>query len=71
MSVLREAAPLNGQALRPDFIFQSGLDDATFAGVVENFAGDSPSYRQAMAGDEYKSLVLGRFNRKGNAESDS
>ena len=54
LCMLRGAAPLNGQALRPDFLFDCGIDDSVFAGIVENFAGDTPSYRQAMAGSEYK-----------------
>ena len=54
MALLRAAAPLNGQALRSDFLYDSGLDDAVFAGAVENFAGDTPSYNAAMRSDDYK-----------------
>ena len=54
MEVLRAAAPLNGQALRLDYLFKSDVDGIIFAGVAENFAGDAPSYRAAMNSAEYK-----------------
>ena len=54
MHMLREAAPLNGAALRSDFLYECGIDDSIFAGAIENFSGDTPSYRQAMASSEYK-----------------
>ena len=54
MRLLRDAAPLNGQALRSDFLYYSSIDDSIFAGVTESFTGDNPSYKAAMAGGEYK-----------------
>ena len=54
MEALRAAAPLNGQALRPDYLFKSDVDGMIFAGIAENFAGDAPSYRAAMNSAEYK-----------------
>jgi hypothetical protein len=54
MKLLRDAAPHNGQSLRNDFLFESGLDDSIFSGVLEKFENDSPSYNQAMRGDDYK-----------------
>ena len=59
MQLLRDVAPLNGQALRPDFLFESGLDDNIFAAVNENFAGDNPSYRAAINGVDYKEWADG------------
>ena len=54
MTLLRAAAPLNGGSLRNDFLYESGLDDSTFAGALENFENDSPSYNKAMRSDDYK-----------------
>ena len=54
MCLLRGAAPLNGQALRNDFLYESGIDDSVFAGVLKDLGNDSPSYDQAMRGDNHR-----------------
>ena len=54
MTLLCAAAPLSGGSLRNDFLYKSGLDDSTFAGALENFENDSPSYNKAMRSDDYK-----------------